>query len=255
MADNCPSSATLEKPLGTEYELTTDKMWHAGYYGGLPIHADSPHVHEQALEIIQSHADKTSRIIDVGAGAGSFTKRLIDHGYGQVEAIELRAEAFQVPRVPVHALDLQTDWASRLPRPYDLLVALEVFEHLENPWHFARQCAEAVRPGGLAVLSTPNIESSRSRIEFLLRAEFRFFGERDFQRVGHVTSMTSSQIARVFAQAGMERLVRRYSRHKGIPRPGNPKKAYRAFLYALSYPFMKGTKHGETSIFLFRRTN
>src|SRR5262249_26790293 len=158
-------------------------------------------------------------------------------------------EAFRVPNVPVHVLNLDGPWASQLPRQYNAVVALEVIEHLENPWHFARQCAAALRPGGLAVISTPNIESSRSRLEFLLRGEFRFFKQKDYEEVGHITSLTARQIGRVFAQAGMDLVERLPSRHKGIRKPTSPRKALQAALYALSYPFMRGEKRGETSIF------
>jgi 2-polyprenyl-3-methyl-5-hydroxy-6-metoxy-1,4-benzoquinol methylase len=228
-------------------------MWHAGYYDGLPVHADSVEIHEEALALLQAHADRRGRVLDVGAGAGAFSKRLLDHGFTNIEALELRAEAFHVAGVPVHTLDLHGPWADQLPARYDAAVALEVIEHLENPWHFARQCAAALRPEGVVVLSTPNIESSRSRIEFLLRAEFRFFGLRDYERVGHITSLTTAQILRVFAQAGCELIEHRHSAHKGMPRPGNPKKALRALLYALSYPFMSGTHRGEESLFVFRK--
>ncbi len=253
MAEHAPGTRLLERPQGSEWNLAGAEMWHAGTYGGLPVHADSTEVHERALELLQRHASRRDRVLDVGAGAGAFTRRLLVHGFGAVEAIEIRREAFLVPGVPVHALDLNGAWADQLPARFDALVALEVIEHLENPWHFARQCASAVRPGGWAIVSTPNIESSRSRIEFLLRAEFRFFGARDFEKVGHITSLTSSQLGRVFAQAGLDHVERRFSRHKGMPRPGNPKRVLRALLYALSYPFMAGTKRGEESIFAFRR--
>lgn len=37
----------------------------------------------------------------------------------------------------------------------DALIALETFEHLENPWAFARECRRVLKPGGLLVLSMP----------------------------------------------------------------------------------------------------
>lgn len=250
-----PQSATtaLYLPHGASWNLTQEEVGKGGYYGGLPIHADSVEVHERALELLEAYCPAPVRILDVGAGPGAFSKRLVDRGY-HVEAIEIRPDAFLVPNVPVYPLNLQEDWASQLPCRYDALAALEVFEHLENPWHFARQCAAALTPGGVLVLTTPNIESSRSRIEFLLQAEFRFFDREAFQKIGHITSMTTNQIRWAFGQAGMELVERRYSRHKGIWKPGNPKRTLRAFLYALSYPFMRGTKLGEASVFLFRKS-
>jgi hypothetical protein len=57
----------------------------------------------------------------------------------------------------------------------------------------------------------------------------------------------------VFARAGFTLLDRQSSRHKGLYRPGNAKHASRTTLYALSYPFMAGAKHGEVMLFAFQR--
>lgn len=223
-------------------------------YGGLPVLADGIDIHERAFELISKHVPKSGRILDVGAGTGSFSKRLIDQGYAGTEAVEFHADWFQVPGVPVHALDLQDDWAAKLPAPADAVVSLEVIEHLENPWHFARQCALAVKPGGVIVLSTPNIQSSRSRLQFLMNAEFRFFRQKDYEAIGHITSLTQNQIRQVFEAAGCEPVEQARSRHKGILRPRSPRKAFQAAVYALAYPLMRGPKHGEVGLYVFRKS-
>lgn len=222
-------------------------------YRGLPVLADSIDVHEKAFDLFQKYVPHAARVLDVGAGSGAFTQRLLDHGYQSLEALEVNAEAFQVKEIAVHPLNLEQSWADQLPEPFDALVTLEVIEHLENPWHFARQCSAAIRPGGIVVLSTPNIQSSRSRIEFVLNAEFRFFHQKHFEQIGHMTSMTKNQICQVFSCAGCEFVDFDHSRHKGMPRPTSARKLLRALIYGASYPFMSGAKHGEAGIFVFRR--
>jgi cyclopropane fatty-acyl-phospholipid synthase-like methyltransferase len=248
MAEN---TTLPDKPRGTGYY--DDTAISGASYGGIPILADDADVHAEALNLLRAHVPACDGILDIGAGEGAFSKRLVDNGFTGVEALELRSEAFRVAGVPVHGVNLDGNWAGELPRQYNGAVALEIIEHLENPWHFARQCAAALRPGGVVVLSTPNIESSRSRIEFLLRAEFRFFGQRDYERIGHITSMTAAQIVRVFAQAGLELAGQSHSRHKGVWKPTNPKRFLRSCLYLLSYPFMRGARKGEISLFAFRQ--
>jgi 2-polyprenyl-3-methyl-5-hydroxy-6-metoxy-1,4-benzoquinol methylase len=241
--------AKLRGAIWNQNEMT----WPGSHYQGLPVHADDEDVHELALAMVQARVSPDSRILDVGAGAGAFTRRLLDHGFGNLEAAELRASAFAVPGLPVYPLDLNDAWAGQLLGRFDALVALEVIEHLENPWHFARQCAAAVRPGGWVLWSTPNIESSRSRLEFLLRGEFRFFRAKDFTDCGHITPLTARQVQQIAKQAGLELIDYRHNRHKGMESPSSPRKALRTLLYALSYPFMKGRKRGEESLFLFRK--
>lgn len=223
-------------------------------YAGLPVMADGLDVHEAAMDLLKRHAPTTARVADVGAGSGAFTQRMIDNGYRNVEAIEVNAKAFRVPNVPVHPINLDEKWAAQLSAPFDAVVALEVIEHLENPWQFGRECAAAVKPGGTLIVSTPNIQSSRSRLQFLLKAEFRFFTQRDFEQMGHMSSLTHRQIEQIYSCAGCEMLEASHSAHKGVPRPTSGRKILSAIQYLASYPFMKGGKWGEVCMFAFRRT-
>lgn len=240
------------QPLGNKWQSLRDAE-SPGEYGGLPILADSAEVHTRALDLLQRYTDPDAAVLDVGAGAGAFCKRLLDHGYNAVEAIELRAATFRVNDVPVHPWDLNEPWGDRLAGRFDALAALEIIEHLENPWEFGRQCAAALRPGGIAIISMPNIQSSRSRLQFLLNAEFRFFSEKDYQQIGHITSLTARQIAWVCERAGLDLLEQGHGPHKGMPRPRSLRKALRACFYLLTYPFMTGPKHGEVAIHVFRK--
>ncbi len=245
-----PPDSKLQGTLWNQQKLE----WTGSRYQGLPILADAADVHELALAMLKDRLRPDARILDVAAGAGAFCRRLLDHGFNHVEALELRAAEFSIRGLPVHPLDLNGAWAKLLPGRFDALAALEVIEHLENPWHFTRQCAAALSPGGWLLLSTPNIESSRSRIEFLLAGEFRFFRAKDYVECGHITSLTGQQIERTAFHAGLEQVEYRHSRHKGMPCPGSFRKTLRSLLYALSWPFMKGKTHGEESLFLFRKT-
>jgi 2-polyprenyl-6-hydroxyphenyl methylase/3-demethylubiquinone-9 3-methyltransferase len=40
--------------------------------------------------------------------------------------------------------------------PYDILLALEILEHIESPQDFINACAKLLKPGGLAIFSTLN---------------------------------------------------------------------------------------------------
>src|SRR5258708_5981150 len=59
--------------------------------------------------------------------------------------------------------------------PFDLITAIEVFEHMANPeaiFAFASQHLEA---GGWLIVTTPNIYSVRVRMRFLLSANLTLF--------------------------------------------------------------------------------
>ncbi len=53
------------------------------------------------------------------------------------------------------------------PGFFDCVVSTEGIEHLENPFHFAREIHRVLRPDGALVLTTPNTVGLRSRVRFL----------------------------------------------------------------------------------------
>ncbi len=57
---------------------------------------------------------------------------------------------------------------------FDSVVAGELLEHLLNPMLFLQECFDALRPGGLLVLSTPNPNSPIERL-LTLTLSRRFF--------------------------------------------------------------------------------
>ncbi len=107
-----------------------------------------------------------ARLLDVGAGEGHFSQLAAQRGYA-VEACDFRREAFRLPAIPFHVADLN----ARIPLPdagFDVVVSIEVIEHLENQFQFTREILRVTRPGGLVVLTTPNVLSLSSRAHFCL---------------------------------------------------------------------------------------
>jgi len=58
---------------------------------------------------------------------------------------------------------------------FDVIRACEVIEHLENPTHFFREVKRVLKPGGILVLSTPNICSPASQKLFFEKGFFHWF--------------------------------------------------------------------------------
>jgi len=107
-----------------------------------------------------------ARVLDVGAGEGFLCRQLCGRGY-QVEACDFLHENFKLKDVPFHKADLNIS----VPLPdnqYDVVVSIEVLEHIENHVRFIRELMRVLKPGGMIILTTPNILSLPSRWHFFL---------------------------------------------------------------------------------------
>jgi len=144
------------------------------YYEGLPIHA-APGVPDDAIALLLDHLRPPARILELGAGSGAFTKRLLEPGF-DVEAADLDPTGWPHEHVPLHVVDLNTGPWPFADAAYDGIVAVEVIEHLENPSSFLRNARRHLRPGGTLLLTTPNVVSLASRRALVLRETLAFFG-------------------------------------------------------------------------------
>ena len=172
-------------------------------YAGLRIHARKG-LHEAVAGHIVAHLPKGSAVLDVGAGSGAFSHRLLDLGY-RPTAVDYVAENFALHgTVDFVQADLNADFAATVGRRHDAAVAIEIVEHLENPRFFLRQLHALLRPGGVVVLTTPNIDNPVSQALFVTFGFFPWFDDEDYQREGHLTPLSPGQCRKMFAVAGFE---------------------------------------------------
>jgi len=73
----------------------------------------------------------------------------------------------RVPGQKVDIVNLNRDTLPYRDGFFDLVTATEVIEHMENPRLFLRELSRVLRPGGVCVLSTPNVLNLNSRLRYL----------------------------------------------------------------------------------------
>lgn len=100
------------------------------------------------------------RALDIGCGAGLASEPLARLG-AQMTAIDAAAENIAVARTHAAAMGLAIDYrhggVEDLDEPpFDLIVSLEVIEHVTDPALFLGHIARLLKPDGLLILSTPN---------------------------------------------------------------------------------------------------
>jgi len=135
-----------------------------------------PGKHELLMKIITRTVppDKTIRVLDLGAGEGALSQKLVEAGY-HVSACDLFPEEFCFPEVECLKADLHE------PLPYDdnsfdLVLAIEVVEHLESHLSLFQDISRILKSEGVFLFSTPNIMSLKSRMRFLFSGHFYSHG-------------------------------------------------------------------------------
>lgn len=67
--------------------------------------------------------------------------------------------------------------------PADRVLLVETLEHVEAPWTLLRISARLVKPGGVLVVTTPNIMTLRHRLELLARGQLTSFRPQEPQHL------------------------------------------------------------------------
>ena len=122
------------------------------------------------FELVKPWIRKGAVIADVGAGEGFFSQLAGQYAEREmgvapsdvVAPSDLFPDLFRYQAVKCAAIGQD----GRLPYDddsVDVACSLEVVEHLEDQFAFARELHRIVKPGGIAVISTPNVLNLNSR--------------------------------------------------------------------------------------------
>lgn len=71
-------------------------------------------------------------------------------------------------------LDIEKGRPDIPPASLDLILCLDVLEHLNNPWETMRQLSTLLKPGGRWIISVPNIRNYRILMDLAFRGRFRY---------------------------------------------------------------------------------
>ena len=103
------------------------------------------------------------RALDVGCGGGLICEPLARLGFS-VTGLDASERNVSVAQLHAAAMGLDIDYRagtveallSRAEPAFDLVVSMEVVEHVTDPGVFLRDCARLTAPGGLMIVATLN---------------------------------------------------------------------------------------------------
>lgn len=99
------------------------------------------------------------RLLDVGCGSGEFLQRMRSFGWETVGVEPDPVAAARARNAKLDVRDGQLVDAAFHADFFDAIVLSHVIEHVHDPVGLLRECARVLRPGGVLMVMTPNLES------------------------------------------------------------------------------------------------
>ena len=143
-------------------------------------------------------------VFELGCGNGQAVKRLLERGFDvtAIEASESGGALAQklCPTARIEICSVYDDLAVRFHQ-FDAVVSMDVVEHLYAPNVFAQRCFEVLKPGGIALISTPYHG-------YLKNLAIALAGKWDSHHAplwehGHIKFFSRATLTKLFSEQGM----------------------------------------------------
>jgi O-antigen biosynthesis protein len=166
-------------------------------------------VREDILDTIAKSGIQTKRILEIGCAGGAMGKRMkeifpVEYYVG----LELSEDVAEMARqhldrvitADIEKVDLADDFGLDL-EDFDLVLALDVLEHLYNPWDVLADLKQYLKTGGHVVASIPNVQNL-AVIGDLIKGRWRYT-DAGILDAAHIRFFTLEGISPLFEGAGL----------------------------------------------------
>lgn len=172
-----------------------------------PAHAAAVGTHDTVIKVINQHLTSLEgkRVCDLPCGAGLFSKQLDDKG-AEVYAFDIEDVQPYLGPKEKRALANANDSLPIDSNIFDLIVSIEGIEHVENGSHLLREMARCIQGDGKIIISTPNVDSFRSRIVSIWKGYPKYFNPLDMEQKasGHLQPVDMVFMHGAARRAGLE---------------------------------------------------
>lgn len=169
-------------------------------------------IHERVLALLlrDPRASTWRTYLDIGAGRGTLIRRVAARIPMQAWACDYTASLIELPGQSVDVADLNHEPLPYADASFDVVTATEVIEHLADFRRILHEILRVLKPGGVCILSTPNILNLDSRLRFLWFGFWNLFGSLPvghgelFTAGGHINPVSWFYVAHAMLDIGFE---------------------------------------------------
>src|SRR3954468_4636161 len=182
---------------------------------------------DKVLDLVRPLLKSGVKVADIGAGEGFFSQLMGQYVESKlnlapsaiVSACDIFPQYFRYPSV--QCLAISSD--GRLPyedASIDIACTLEVVEHVEDQFAFARELFRILKPGGTVFISTPNVLNVNSRWRalhsgFAVLFDPLLLSSADpVHTSGHINPVSYYYLAYQLIRAGFQSISVEYDRFK-----------------------------------------
>lgn len=191
----------------------------------------------QSVKNVLKQEVKQGLLLDYGAGQGEFLKSLRQDFSFQCHAIDLMKSELENVEWFVHDLNQNSPLPSNT---YDVITAIEVIEHLENPRQVVRDFFRLLKKGGKLIMTTPNNESYRSILSYCMRGHFVAFTDSSYP--AHITALNRKDLERILKESGFSQIEFSFTNQGMVPKLGG------MTWQSLSFGALKGLRFSDNLI-------
>jgi SAM-dependent methyltransferase len=161
--DDCGFGFSAMRPAEDQLGRLYRQMDVAAYESEAPGRMRTARRHRK---ILQRHAARPGRILDIGCASGRFLSECAEAGWeavGLEPSQILSVEAQELLRGRAQILPITLQEADLAESSFDAVTMWDVLEHVPHPREFLRKAVSLLKPGGLLLINVPNLDSLPAR--------------------------------------------------------------------------------------------
>jgi SAM-dependent methyltransferase len=118
------------------------------------------------LRLIRSHCPPPGRLLEIGCATGLFLTHAQAAGYSVMGLEPAVGHRQIIPKDIVSSvLPQKLEEADFPDNTFDVIVAIQLLEHLVDPAVFTEKLKRVLKPGGIAYVETPNFDCVSRRLQ------------------------------------------------------------------------------------------